>query len=274
MTLKKMAPLTSYGILQQNEVDSPLLEAIEQIKNIGYAVIDSGYSLSEINTISEKFNSTRSQYIKLYKEEFLKSMNEFYTIRALLTHNEEHFLKLSLNKNIISILKILIPGKFILNQQNGIINPPQETYNQNSWHRDIPYQHFITSQPLAINALFCLDDFTIENGATFVLPASHKIETLPSYQYIQKNSMQIEAKAGSFILLDCMLYHAGGFNQSHHARRAINHVYNIPFFKQQINLPMNMNDSYLSIEEKDILGFNYKENASIEEYFSSRINRQ
>ncbi len=163
---------------------------------------------------------------------------------------------------------------YILNQQNGVINPPQETYNQGAWHRDLPYQHFITSKPLAINALFCVDDFTFENGATFVLPASHKSENFPSSDYIQRNAIQVEAKAGSFIVLDCMLFHSGGFNKTCFERRAVNHVYNIPFFKQQINIPMNMEDTHLSAEERDILGFSYVEPGSISDYLSKRMGQE
>ena len=269
MILKNI-PSDSYGILQQCSPDSVLNEAEEQIKNIGYAIIDGGYTSLELQNISERFNHIREHYIETYGELELKSINEFHTIRSPLTHGGEVFLRLALNKNLLLILKKLIVGKFILNQQNGIINPPQETYNQSAWHRDLPYQHFVCTKPLAINAVFCVDDFTRENGATFVLPASHKSEDFPSPNYIKKNAIQVEAKAGSFILLDCMVFHAGGFNRTSSERRGLNHVYNIPFFRQQINIPRNMKSTILSNVERDILGFNDIEPASIFDYFSSR----
>jgi len=86
----------------------------------------------------------------------------------------------------------------VLNQQNGVINPPHsERYNQGAWHRDLPYQHFVSSRPLAINALFCLDQFTIENGATKVLPASHRQEAFPSDDFVQSQATPVTAPAGS-----------------------------------------------------------------------------
>lgn len=275
MTTMNTIPAASYGILQQNQSGSALDEAAEQVRNLGYAIIDSGYTASELQGISEEFNRTRAHYIETHGESKLKSLNEFHTIRSPLTHGGEAFLKLALNENLLSILKNLISGKFILNQQNGIINPPQETYNQGAWHRDLPYQHFVSTKPLAINALFCVDDFTFENGATFVLPASHKAEAFPSSNYVQRNAVQVAAKAGSFILLDCMVFHTGGFNQTHAARRAVNHIYNIPYFKQQINIPMNMMQrDKLSAEVKDILGFNYMEPASIADYLATRTGKK
>ncbi|OUS10669.1 hypothetical protein A9Q89_10680 [Gammaproteobacteria bacterium 53_120_T64] len=259
-------PSESYGVLQQNLSDTVFGEAAEQVRNIGYATIDSGYTASELQSISEEFSCTQERYVERYSEIKLRSINELHTIRSPLTHGGLEFLRIALNENLLMMLKKLISGKFILNQQNGVVNPPQENYNQGAWHRDLPYQHFISTTPLAINALFCVDNFTFENGATFVLPASHKLEAFPSDNYVQKNAIQVEAKAGSFILLDCMLFHAGGFNKTHSERRAVNHVYSIPYFKQQINIPMNMKPFSLSDEERDVLGFNYVEPTSIADY--------
>ncbi len=270
MTKVNSIPEVSYGILQQNLPDSALDEAVEQVRNLGYAVIDSGCTMSELLIISEEFRCTREHYIETHGESKLRSLNEFYTVRSPLTHGGEAFLHLALNENLLSILRKLITGKFILNQQNGLINPPQETYSQSAWHRDLPYQHFISSTSLAISALFCVDDFTFENGATFVLPASHKVEAFPSESYVRRSAIQVEAKAGSFLVLDGMLFHAGGANKTRSERHAVNHLYNIPYFKQQINIPMNMKNTSLSAEEKDILGFNYMEPSSIVRYFTTR----
>jgi ectoine hydroxylase-related dioxygenase (phytanoyl-CoA dioxygenase family) len=270
MTISKNIPLASYGILQQEISESALDEVAESVRNLGYALLDSGYTSSELKDISDEFNRTREYYIETFGESKLRSLNEIHTIRSPLTHGGEAFLRLALNENLLLILKKLISGKFILNQQNGVINPPQETYNQGAWHRDLPYQHFVSTKPIAINALFCVDDFTLENGATFVLPASHKSEAFPSATYIQRNAIQVEAKAGSFILLDCMVFHAGGYNKTNLERRAVNHLYNIPYFKQQISIPTNMTNTKLSLEEKDLLGFNYLESMSISDFLSKR----
>jgi ectoine hydroxylase-related dioxygenase (phytanoyl-CoA dioxygenase family) len=263
-------PTASYGILQQEISMSALDEAAEQIRNLGYAILDSGYIVSELQTLSEEFDKMQQQYVKTYGLNTLRNVNEQHTIRSPLLHGGELFLNLALNENLLSLLKKLIPGKFILNQQNGIINPPQETYDQGAWHRDIPYQHFVSTKTLGVNALFCVDDFNIENGGTFVLPATHKSEAFPSDAYIQNNATQVEAKAGSFIVLDCMIYHAGGLNKTNSARRAVNQVFNIPYFKQQINIPKNIESTNLSEESKDILGFNYAEPVSISDYLSKR----
>ena len=270
MTTAHNTPSVSYGILiQEQSVDASDV-VIEHVRNLGYAILDSGYTQADIQAISAAFDLSYKSYTEKYGETYLRNMNEIHTIRALMTHGDELFLELALNEKLISVIRRLIHGKFILNQQNGIINPPNENYNQGAWHRDLPYQHFVSSSPLAINALYCVDDFTVDNGGTFVLPASHHSASFPSARYIQNHALQIEAKAGSYILLDCMTFHTGGVNQTKQARRAVNHVFNIPFFKQQINIPNNLNLTELSLEAKEILGYTFTEPSSVLEYLQER----
>lgn len=63
--------------------------------------------------------------------------------------------------------------------------------------------------------------------------------------------------------------HAGGANTTRD-RREVNHVYNIPFYKQQINLPANLSDRRLTPEARYILGFDEFEPASVDMYLAAR----
>ncbi|RUP29377.1 MAG: phytanoyl-CoA dioxygenase [Curvibacter sp.] len=272
--MTKIAPPTiptdSYGVLFRDKHESEFDDVAEQVRRIGYGILDSGYSIKELKHLSEAFNLTRTNYIQSYGEMRLRSAKEFHTIRAPLTHGDPVFVRLATNEKLLNVVRRLIIGKFILNQQNGIINPPQKNYNQGAWHRDLPYQHYISNSPLAVNALFCVDDFTFENGSTFVLPATHKTPNYPSESYIRRNALQIKAKAGQYILLDCMIFHSGGFNATNAERRAVNHVYTIPYFKQQINLPDLLRHADLNQNQKEIFGFDFQEFTSIDNYLNGR----
>jgi ectoine hydroxylase-related dioxygenase (phytanoyl-CoA dioxygenase family) len=90
---------------------------------------------------------------------------------------------------------------------------------------------------VAISALYCIDEFNERTGATMVLPASHKVEAFPSQYYVEKHGLIVEAKAGSIIVFDAMLYHRGGYNHSGRTRLGINHIFVLPVIKQQIDLP-------------------------------------
>jgi ectoine hydroxylase-related dioxygenase (phytanoyl-CoA dioxygenase family) len=266
-------PEVAYGVLQQDQSNSMIEEVTEQVRRVGYAILDSGLTAKELTEISNDFDQVRMNYLQNWGEERLRSIGEIHVVRALLTNGVSSFMRLVMNHNLLAVLGNLIVGKFILNQQNGIINPSGETYSQGIWHRDLPYQHYISSSPLAVNALFCVDDFTLENGSTYVLPASHKSIAFPSKAYIRKNAVQVEAKAGQFIVLDSMLFHCGGVNRTGGGRRSINHVYNIPYFKQQIKLSSALDVNLLSSKEKEILGFSFQEPESIKRYLDTRAKK-
>ncbi|WP_454841330.1 phytanoyl-CoA dioxygenase family protein [Pseudomonas hormoni] len=263
-------PLAAYGVLEGFRAPESVNPAVEQLRTIGYAVIDSGYTQSEIVDIGDRFARTSDAYISEHGRSALASINEVDTIRAILTQSDEIFLQIAMNAALKNVVDELILGKYILNQQNGITNPPRKQYSQSAWHRDLPYQHFVSSRPLALNALYCVDDFTIDNGGTFVLPASHKMEQFPSEGYIRRNAVQIAAKAGSYIVLDCMLFYCGGYNNTLSPRRAINHLFTVPYIKQQINLPMAMSGRVLTVEQKAFLGFDYQIPPSVGGYLSGR----
>jgi ectoine hydroxylase-related dioxygenase (phytanoyl-CoA dioxygenase family) len=262
-------PVASYGVRERTLADSTLDEAVEQVRSLGYAVLDSGYSPDELAGLAASFDATRERYVQLHGQASLEAIDEHNNVRLMMAY-ERAFLGLALNRNLLEAVAKLVSGKFVLNQQNGIINPSNKGYNQAAWHRDLPYQHFVSSTPLAVNALFCIDDFTVENGATFVLPASHKSAAFPSPSFVEQQALQVEAKAGTFIVLDCMMFHAGGYNASNRVRRAVNHVFSIPYFKQQIRIPGNVDESGLSAEAREILGFEFKEPATVSEFLASR----
>jgi ectoine hydroxylase-related dioxygenase (phytanoyl-CoA dioxygenase family) len=126
--------------------------------------------------------------------------------------------------------------KMILNSQNGIINRPGRRHYQSAWHRDLPYQTFVASRPLAISVLFALDPFTAETGGTQVLPSSHLHEQFPDQAYVESHLVTPFVPAGAALAFNSMLFHRGGENRSEIIRRGVNHVYSIPLMAPQVAL--------------------------------------
>jgi len=84
---------------------------------------------------------------------------------------DEAFLRVAADPDVLAICRELLGDDVVLIQQNGIINPGGGSHSQQTYHRDLPYQRFVSSGPLAISALFCIDPFRPKTGATIVLPA-------------------------------------------------------------------------------------------------------
>lgn len=128
--------------------------------------------------------------------------------------------------------------------QNAIINRFDENHHQRSWHRDLPYQNYVISKPISLNAMFCIHDFNTTTGGTEIIPYSHNLETMPSPDYCAKHTIIVEAPAGSVALFNSMLIHRAGVNNSGKIRVGVNHVFTVPIIKQQIDLPSALNGKY------------------------------
>jgi ectoine hydroxylase-related dioxygenase (phytanoyl-CoA dioxygenase family) len=268
--------IRAYGVKEQslhvNEID----HYIEELTLNGFTIINGGYSAEEQASFADAFDAALSIQIERFGYDALRKIDEHNTIRAPLTL-DPIFIRLAQNPEVLSIAERIFRGSadngtFILNQQNGVLNPPRgELYNQAAWHRDLPYQHFVSSRPLAINALYCIEPFTIENGATLVARGTHRHESFPSERYLLKTAEPASAPAGSFLVLDSMIYHTGGMNISDKSRRAVNNVYTLPFIRQQIDLPSAFpKDVDLPTATKKLFGFDVRAVNSPADYFQRR----
>jgi hypothetical protein len=103
---KKQFPINSYGILKKDKMLTSVDESAEQVKRLGYTILDSGLTVHQIKCISDAFNKTLLQYRKKYSDQRLKSKNEFYSIRALLSHDQDIFVKLATNKILFALFEI------------------------------------------------------------------------------------------------------------------------------------------------------------------------
>ena len=244
---------------------------LEQMRRQGFAVYDPGLGKDEIDAIAARFDALHEDYLARYGAAFLQRVDEQHTIRAPLLWPTGDFDRLALHPGLLDVVDALIEGQFILNQQNGIINPPGERYNQGAWHRDFPYQHFVSDTPLGVTPCIASMNLAMKTVGPGI-PASRGLASFPP-RATAEHARQVEAPAGSFVLLDCMVYHSGGANVGDRPRRAVNHVFNIPFFKQQINLTNSLSADRFSDREQAVLGFRYAEPDGVESFLASRQGR-
>ena len=269
-------PVKTFGV---REFTKPLTAAdrsVEEIKLTGYSIVPNVLSDAELEQARSGIDRVyQRQLEEIGGEDRLAAINDGYTARCPLAY-DDYFLTVATKPEILSIVKKFLGDYFVLMLQNGIINVPSVGNEQNAgyWHRDLNYQHFISTRPISISALVCVDDFSEETGGTFVLPASHKTEAFPSEDYVQRHEQVINAKAGCAVVFDSMLYHRGGLNRSPRVRRALNHMYTLPLIKQQISLPKLLNgkfceDSFLN----RFLGYESESDESVVEFRTRRLAR-
>ncbi len=225
-----------YGRFEQTQVGDDVARYAEEIAVRGFTVIPNLFLPAELVEWRKKIDSVYSKQEIEVGRDFLIAIQDLDVCRALLLYDFE-FMRLATHPLVLAVVKQFLGDWFILNLQNAIINRPNQTHHQSSWHRDLPYQNWVISRPLAINALLAIDDFSEVTGGTHVVPFTHKTEVLPSDAYIVANHVVASTPAGSAIVFDSMLFHRAGANKSQLIRRGVNHLYTIPIIKQQYDFP-------------------------------------
>lgn len=90
-------------------------------------------------------------------------------------------------------------------------------------HIDTPVPDPVPIWPIKANSIWCIDEFTNSNGATIVIPGSHKFQRRPNKDHDQKapGQIQITAPKGSVLITHGALWHRSGKNASDGSRVAL-----------------------------------------------------
>jgi ectoine hydroxylase-related dioxygenase (phytanoyl-CoA dioxygenase family) len=264
--------VAGYGIKEKTQAQSKLAKAFEELARDGYSVVPDVLDeprLAAYRLALEKCYG--AQVAEFGGADKLSAIKDANVVRLPLAYDDS-FLQLAAHPTILELARGILGDSVVLLMQNGIINPAGEAHHQSNWHRDLNYQHWTSSRPLAVSALVCLDPFTAVNGATVALPGSHLVAAFPSDDYTLKNERQIIASAGSVIFMDGMVFHRAGANRSTGPRRAVNHVIGLPILSQQIDIPRSLggkwsDDPFLS----KYLGYRWNPKPSVLEWRQGKL---
>jgi ectoine hydroxylase-related dioxygenase (phytanoyl-CoA dioxygenase family) len=111
---------------------------------------------------------------------------------------------------------------------------------------DVIYPIHIPGLPIQISAMWALDDFTIENGATRIMLKSHRArEPLPLFE---GEIVQAPMPKGSVLFYLGSTVHGGGANSSNAPRAGLINTYSVGWLKSEVNhfmtIPREVADSY------------------------------
>ena len=233
------------GVIDQAKGISEFELAIEEIARNGYTILEDVLSDSDLEflTSGDLERIYEAQCTEIGGHETMLEIGEDGSVKHLYYYDA--FYAQLLKKELpVSIAKHFLGEKISLYLQNAILNSPGVENPASVWHRDLPYQHYVSDSPLAITTLYVIDEFTPQTGGTWVLPGSHKFAEFPSQAYVSRHKHQLSAPAGSAIVFDSMLYHQAGYNQSMDMRRSIGQTFTVPIIRPQMNSPTLLEGRY------------------------------
>ena len=229
--------VSAYGVREKTLIGSSHEMHAEEIRIRGFTVVPQMLGAAQLPDIRRRLDAVYATQVRESGGEcYLQAIDDAGIARCLLAY-DSFFMEMLQEPRLLAIVELLLGPHYTLQLQNGVFNRASEDISQQAWHRDLPYQHFVTSRPIAVGALYCVDPFAPHTGGTRVLPGSHKVEAFPSAGYVERNEYSVRMDPGDALVFDAMLYHCAGSNQAANVRRGINHVYTLPFVQQQISLP-------------------------------------
>jgi ectoine hydroxylase-related dioxygenase (phytanoyl-CoA dioxygenase family) len=131
-----------------------------------------------------------------------------------------------------------------------------------AWHVDAPLGQIpepLPEFPLTLQNVWMLDDFTAENGATRVMPRSHKLRKSPPWgSGPMDGEVTLTAPAGSVAIWLSNTWHRSGPNDTDGQRRAILCNYNVSWLRNFADFTSTLPAEVvatLSHEARYLLGF-------------------
>lgn len=259
----------THGVTEHENLD----RHIENFQRKGFSVLKGALSQEEVIEAKERIHAIyKIQCDDAGGEDNLRKLNEGGIVRSMFVYDDFFIKKILSNQTTEKYVSQLLDGPYTLYSQVGVISEPHNKLYQIRWHREIQYQHLITSRPLAVQTLFVLDHFNCESGGTFLLPGSHLFEKFPSDEFAKENEYQPILEPGDMILMNSMLYHRAGLNTSKNNRLLITNAFVRPFIATQFNYPAMLKDSSkLTEKEKEILGFRWNYGKEMQAWRNERL---
>ena len=178
------------------------------------------------------------------------------------------FLDLFENDDLLAPFNAVLGDESIVYAYTSSSMPPGGVNYSGRVHVDSPrlIQGYVTNMGVTI----LLDDFTVDNGATWFLPGSHTRSDAPTEDEFYGQARRVIAPAGSAFFFNARLWHAGGVNTTPAWRHALTINVCRGYMKQRIDIPRamaGMDLTAVSDKVKQKLGFFAQPPASVEEYY-------
>ena len=164
--------------------------------------------------------------------------------------------QVAIHPGVMSVLPHVLGDDFLLSTMgSAVIGPGEESQ---MLHVDDGVYQFPRPHPnLVCNTMWALSDFTLENGATLVVPESNNWDHDPVMGEDYK-TISLEMPAGSIAFVVGTCYHGAGANTTDEIRWALTINYCNGSMRQQENLMLGVRPERMMTfpeELQNILGF-------------------
>jgi ectoine hydroxylase-related dioxygenase (phytanoyl-CoA dioxygenase family) len=251
-------------------------EQSQELKEQGYTIIRNQIDERWLNLLSDEMDKAFLEHrsIQLNNNNDINSGG--VALHVLLSNPIfiEFLQTLIENQFIQSLQDNFFHSKCILNSFSALNNLPNQPNFSAIVHRDLRF--YSGDFPIMLNCLIMVDDFTIENGGTYLLTGSHLEERKPTDEEFFNNAIQATGKRGDILIFNANIWHSSAPNTTQLNRRAIPFTVSKSFMKQLLDYPRalgyNKMDSYTP-EIQQLLGYYSRVPSSLNEWYQPEDKR-
>ena len=157
---------------------------------------------------------------------------------------------------------------YIMHAANPVGGFPGSTNYVHIIHRDV--KTIIPNYRFRLNMIVMLDEFTLENGATEIIPNSQTLNAAPSLSDFNSKSVRLLGGAGTIVLFDSYLWHKAGVNYTQNPRVAFTLSFNPAFIKPQLDYARMFGEHLgggFSDLSRQVLGYNSRVPHNLDEWY-------
>lgn len=222
----------------------------EELRVRGYTIVEDVLDATQIQLARAAFDAI------LERERAIGTQrgwhNETHQVIYMLPQKDPVFFSFCQNSRVLELMRLVLGPNCILGTVNGLSMAPRG--KAQSLHRD--QAESVPGTVLTVNALHTLDDFTVANGATRVVPLSQDRPTASTES--EKDAIYLEARAGSLIAYNGGIMHAGSANTTDQPRRALHAFFLRPWIRPHWDFSRSFSPEIIAQllpEQKRLFGF-------------------
>jgi ectoine hydroxylase-related dioxygenase (phytanoyl-CoA dioxygenase family) len=255
-----------------------LEDTLRAVREVGYAVVESVLDQAFLSETRAEMYRAQKEILRDVGQERLARAGELGVLRLMMKY-APHFLRFLEVPELLAVVDATVSPTAIMHLQNGFILPSfptgqVPTVSQNSYHQDFP--RVLGGYLASVNCFFAIDAFTVDNGATLVVPGTHQKSARPDAAVLASAAIPVECPAGSLVVFDSTLWHAAGHNVSGRDRLAINHQFTRSYIKQQIDYVRALGPTVVEVlppRSQQLLGWYTRVVTSLDEYYQPEDRR-
>lgn len=231
---------------------SPASETLERLDVDGYVVLERAVGSDVLGQIRAELDPYLGERSLLGRNDFEGfSTNRVYALLA----KAPSVAALVEHPAVLAILdELLLPG-YLLSANLAINLLPGET--RQNLHADDGFYRIPRPRPaIGVSTIWAIDEFTADNGATEVIPGSHRWGAeLPGDD--DPRIVPVTMPAGSVVVFHGTLWHRGGANRSDRPRLAITPQYCEPWARQQEQMVLSIGPAAAKFSDRirSMLGY-------------------